>query len=51
MPCYVFYDPEDLAKWDSKTPACGDYLADYGDEVEALNFVFDTNTARDTVKV
>ena len=23
------YDPEHLAMWDSKTPTCGDYLADY----------------------
>ena len=27
--------------WDSKTPTCGDYLADYGDGVEALPFVLD----------
>ena len=25
------YDPEPLAMWDSKTPTCGDYPADYGD--------------------
>ena len=28
-------DPETLAKSDSKTPTCGDYLANYGDGVEA----------------
>ena len=27
--------------WDSKTPTCGDYLADYGDGVDALRFVLD----------
>ena len=37
------YDPEHLAMWDSKTPTCGDYLADYGDGVEALRFVLDWN--------
>ena len=37
------YDPEHLAMWDSKTPTCGDDLADYGDGVEALRFVLDWN--------
>ena len=35
------YDPVHVATWDSKTPTCGDYLADYGDGVEALSFVLD----------
>ena len=43
-------DPEHLAMWDSKTPTCGDYLADYGDGVEAPTYVLDTNAARDTIK-
>jgi hypothetical protein len=45
------YDPETLAKWDSKTPTCGDYLADYGDGVEALRFVLDWDgTTKTAVK-
>ena len=44
------YDPKHLATWDSKTPTCGDYLADYGDGVEALSYVSDANAARDTSK-
>ena len=45
------YDPEHLAMWDSKTPTCGDYLADYGDGVEALRFVLDWDgTNKSSVK-
>ena len=44
------HDPESLAMWDGKTPTCGDYLADYSDGVEALNYVLCTNAARNTIK-
>ena len=45
------YDPEHLATWDSKTPTCGDYLADDGDGVEALSFVLDYDgTVKTSVK-
>ena len=43
------YDPEHLAMWDSKTPTCGDYLADYGDGVEALRFVSEWDATNKTV--
>ena len=37
--------------WDSKTPTCGDYLADYGDGGEALQFVLDYDgTTKTSVK-
>ena len=45
------YDPETLATWDSKTPTCGDYVAGYGDGVEALRFVLDWDgTSKTAVK-
>jgi hypothetical protein len=37
------YDPDTLAKYDGKTPTTCDYLSDYGDGVEALNYVIDWN--------
>ena len=37
------YDPETLAKYDSKTPTTCDYLSDYADGVEALTYVLDWN--------
>ena len=40
------YDPETLAKYDSKTPTTCDYLSDYGDGVEALEYVIDWNLQR-----
>ena len=37
--------------WESKTPTCGDDLADYGDGVEALQFVLDYDgTTKTSVK-
>jgi hypothetical protein len=33
------YDPETLAKYDSKTPTTCDYLSDYSDGVEALKYI------------
>ena len=42
-PLLRLYDPETLAKYDSKTPTTNDYLSDYADGVEALSFVLDWN--------
>jgi len=40
------YDPETLAKYDSKTPTTCDYLSDYSDGVEALKYIIDWNQLR-----
>ena len=37
------HDPDTLANYDGKTPTTCDYLSDYGDGVEALNYVIDWN--------